>query len=151
MFLSGLFIGELPRPDYWFLTAPLVWKDAKYTIVVPQGWVTDLASIPGLLREVPVLDVNGPSRSPAALHDFLYGSALLPRAEADQLLFNALIAQGVSEVDAQIFYIGVRQFGWHAWDCHRTQGDGALQSDFVSAEAYLKWKTAGAGLTSGGA
>lgn len=107
------------QDDAWVLTRPLVWRDAtRRRITVPKGFLTDLASIPRCLRNLPGLDVNGKSRRPAALHDYLYsaGRALIAdRQTADQLLRESMRAEGVNFIGAWVFYAGVRIGGRGPW------------------------------------
>jgi hypothetical protein len=119
MFLSRLVLEALDQPDEWRVAMPLVWQDEHYgTYVVPPGTLTDLASIPQAIRNLPMLDVNGASRRPAVLHDFLYhtgGGSHFDKNVADNLLRLALIAEGVPHNVAWIYYYAVRWFGGPAW------------------------------------
>lgn len=134
MFDSRVLLEELPVPNKWVLGRPLVWRDSKGTITVPAGFITDLASIPKVFRNV--LDVNGASRSPATLHDWLYQSKIITRAEADALLRDALAARGVGVVQRNVFYAGVRVGGWKGW---KEDGDVDV-TDFVDTDSYYNWR-----------
>ena len=120
MFLTELELIAEPQPDLWRLGAPLVWCDPTYgRLCIPVGFVTDLASIPRLLRNIPMLDPNGLSRRPAAMHDFLYGSRIgrrFGKQFADSFLRSALLAEGASQGTAGAFYWGVHLFGQSSWD-----------------------------------
>ncbi len=123
MFLTELdLIGE-PQPDLWRLGAPLVWCDPIYgRLAVPVDFITDLASIPRLFRNLPWLDPNGLSRRPAVVHDFLYGSKTgrrFGKQFADSFLRAALLSEGATKGDAATFYYAVHWFGQSSWD-----GDG---------------------------
>lgn len=120
-----MFLGELeliaePQPDLWRLGLPLVWCDPSYgRLEVPVGFVTDLASIPRLFRNLPFLDPNGLSRRPAVVHDWLYGSAqgrLKGKEFADQYLRAALLSEGASKPVAQAFFLAVHWGGRSSWD-----------------------------------
>lgn len=80
---------------------------------VPAGFVTDLASIPALLR--PVFDRNDASRQPAVLHDWLYCAQPCGRDLADSLFLEALELAGVSFLRRWAMYAGVRAGGWLYW------------------------------------
>lgn len=102
--------GEQGR-GLWRLTSPLIYEaepGIQYT--VPKGFITDFASVP---RIPLVFDYLGDRGNLAGtLHDFFYSHpAQLTRAMADQLLKEALVAQGVSPFKAQLFYLAVRLFG----------------------------------------
>jgi hypothetical protein len=127
------------RPDLWALLAPLVWLLAGVATTVPAGFVTDLASIPAALRWA--LDVNGRSRRAAVLHDWLYALGLCTRAEADETLRLALIAEGESPAAARVYWLGVRTGGWVAWNAHRRAG-GVTVASFLSPAAFNAWKAA---------
>lgn len=120
MFLTSLTLTAEPRPDYWRVGAPLVWCDPTYgRLEVPVGFVTDLASIPTLLRNLPFLDIDGLSRRPAVVHDYLYSSRRgfrLGKEFADSFLRSALLAEQASKATAQAFYWGVRIGGASHWD-----------------------------------
>jgi hypothetical protein len=62
-------------------------------IVVPAGFVTDFASIPG-----PLSSVFGPSVHdlPAVVHDYLYWRQSCTRDQADEIFYQALETFGVS-------------------------------------------------------
>lgn len=120
MFLTQLSLIAESQPDLWRLGAPLVWCDPLFgKLVVPAGFVTDLASIPRLFRNLPWLDTNGLSRRPAVTHDWLYGSVRGRRYGkqfADSFLRTALISEGATQFTVGCFYQGVNLFGGSSWD-----------------------------------
>lgn len=112
-------------PDEWIVLAPFAYiSRAGRRIVVPSGFVTDLASIPPLLR--PIFDTADASRQPAVLHDWLYCSQQTGRAEADRLFREALACAGVGFVQRWAMYAGVRAAGWLYW----SRRDGLEPDDF---------------------
>jgi hypothetical protein len=119
VFKSQLELIEDPEPDFWRLGVPLVWSDALFgTLTVPAGFKTDLASIPRLFRNLPLLDPDGASRRPAAMHDYLYGSALgrrLGKTFADSFLRAALVSEGLSPRGAWVYWAAVHYFGGPSW------------------------------------
>jgi hypothetical protein len=116
MFATSLCLTAL-TPDLWSIDQPLTWIGDEGPIVVPKGFITDLASIPRVLRNLPLLDVDGLSRRPAALHDWLYaGYRHKGKAFADQTLRAALIAEGMTHAGASIYYYGVHWFGAGGWN-----------------------------------
>lgn len=114
MFKSELnLIAINDRPGLWRFGAPLIWDD----ITVPVGYLTDLASIPRVIDWLPNLDRTGLSRRPAGLHDWLYGGDRTRGKDfADQTLYTALRAEGMSHRGAGEIYEGVHLFGQSAWD-----------------------------------
>lgn len=129
MFYTELDLIAQPQPDLWRLNAPLVWCDPQFgPLEVPAGFITDLASIPRLFRNLPFLDPNGISRRPATMHDWLYGSPegrARGKQFADDFLRAALRAEGASASVAQTFYLAVHWGGQSSWDL-----DGRQLRDF---------------------
>lgn len=124
MFLSNLLLESDPEPDFWTVRRPLVWEapvygsdirlilsDRYFRITVPEGFRTDLASVPRFLRDRKAFDVNGKSRRPAVLHDWLYATGLGGKGFADRTFHAALLAEGVSRIDAWTTYQAVNWFG----------------------------------------
>lgn len=98
------------NPGEWQLLSPLVYTSSVGDVyTVPTGMITDLASIPKLLR--PAIDRNGLSRPAAVLHDYLYLIGSLSRKQADELFLEALLSCGVSSFVAKGMYWSVRAFG----------------------------------------
>lgn len=102
----------------WQLLFPLEYKSdyANCVLTVPAGFVTDFTSIP---RIPLVFDWLGDRGNLAgALHDWLYTAPhpLGSRADADRVLREALIAQGVSRLRAWFIYFGVRVGGGKYYD-----------------------------------
>lgn len=132
MFVGELDLLALTQPGLWSLDAPLTWADAQITVTCPRGFVTDLASIPRPLRGL--LDVNGRSRLPAVIHDWLYAAQTVTRAQADDLLRRMLLEQGMSPAAARLYWLGVRAGGWVSWD----DDAGVPMSRRFCAPAYYR-------------
>ena len=94
------------------LTRELKAFDGKKYYVVPEGFVTDYASIPRILW--PVLNPQEHKTiPPAILHDFMYACPNdITRVEADSIFYSALIDNLVNPVKAYAYYVAVRLFGW---------------------------------------
>lgn len=138
MFKSPLnLVANVARPDFWFLAAPLVWESPTLSITVPAGFRTDLASIPHFLEFIPALDINGRSRRPGVLHDWLYGGARwFGKTAADAMLREALLAEGMTPDGANAIYEGVHLFGEEAW---AEDGTESLAGMFDAPANYLAW------------
>lgn len=134
-----LYVQE--RPDIWELAAPLQWVSPQLEMRIPAGFLTDLASIPKVLRNV--LDVNGCSRAPAILHDALYNCLETSRAFADGMLQYALIAYGAGPATAWAYWAGVRIGGWHPWDERAAIGKGMHRGDFADDLHYQEYLAGG--------
>lgn len=113
MFRSKLLL-EAGKPDQWIVRRSLVWAtrdDLLDAITVPPGFVTDLASVPRFLRDRRAFDVNGASRRPAVLHDYLYATGMGGKDFADDIFRLALRSEGIGAVNAWAFYQAVHLFG----------------------------------------
>lgn len=100
------------RPGYWTLTRPLFFRTRDgYRVEVPQGYETNLASIPRLLQGI--VQVNGRHRAAAVVHDFLYDlRGCLPyrqfsRQEADDIFLDAMVELGVPRLRRRIMFLAV--------------------------------------------
>lgn len=90
-----------------------------FSVLVPQGFVTDLASIPRVLRLF--IQVNGRHSDAAIIHDWLYykrghiGPWTLTRKQCDDIFLEAMLESGVPKWKAWTMWSGVRVGGWAAW------------------------------------
>ena len=106
-------LADLPRPSC-----------PDDFVLVPAGFRTDFASVPGLFRGA--LDTDN-AVSPAALvHDWLYTCQLLPRDQADEVFRVALIANRVPRWKARVYWLGVRAGGWVQWGKRPGEASDAL-------------------------
>jgi Protein of unknown function (DUF1353) len=134
LFTESPALTVLPRPDYWAVVTPLVWDSPGLHLTVPAGFITDLASIPKILRDT--FDVDGHSRDPAILHDWLYCTQHTTRAFADSMLREALVQYGESAATAWVYWAGVRLGGWHPWSERLRRGGGLQLADFDTVVDY---------------
>jgi hypothetical protein len=92
---------------------PLVYACSQHTngaaITVPEGFVTDLASIPRILWDF--LPPDGSYAPAAIVHDYLYTVTPYDRATCDKILLEAMAALGVPIYERDIIYGGVRLGG----------------------------------------
>lgn len=99
----------------WCLELPLVYEaDSGETIIVPPGFLTDLASIPQLAQAI--YPVNDKHRPAAGLHDYLYTIQDRSRAAADLMFLEAMAACDVRWTQRRVMYRLVRLGGWNAWN-----------------------------------
>jgi hypothetical protein len=111
-FLSRLILEAGPVDGgEWQLMAPLVYQSDIYkpVIVVPEGFETDLASVPRL--PVVYMLTGGTSNEAAVVHDYLYSTGLTDRKTADAILREASAATGVPAWRRGLMWAGVRLFG----------------------------------------
>ncbi len=140
MFSSRLLLESSASPDLWIVREPLCWQSEKYgKLVCPVGFVTDLASIPRVLRNLSAFDPNGLSRRPAVMHDWLYWWQGLGKRLADEFLHDAMIAEGAKVADAWAFFTAVSDFGASSWADGTARG---LASHFETPAAYHDWLSA---------
>lgn len=101
----------------WRLLAPFSYLDPDHGLItVPPGFETDFASVPRLPIVFDLVGAYG--HAAAVLHDYLYKAALLPRAEADRVFFNALRSSGIARWRAWLMLGGVRLFGASHYGAH---------------------------------
>jgi hypothetical protein len=118
-FVTPLEIKECSDLDSgtWELEMPLVYQSSDMqTIIVPKGFVCDLASVPRL----PVIYAlcGNTSQKAATVHDYLYRKGCTPEVErdrADWLLRDASESQEVSGWRRWMMWCGVRAGGWASW------------------------------------
>jgi Protein of unknown function (DUF1353) len=83
-------------------------------VVVPENFVTDLASIPRAFWQI--LRPEGRHTYAAVVHDYLYWTQKRTREEADSIFKIALEDSKVSSKTVETLYHAVRVFGQSAWD-----------------------------------
>lgn len=98
----------------WRLLAALGYQsDLIGAVDVPEGFVTDLASVPRL--PVAFFLAGGLAHAAAVVHDWLYTTHATDRATADAVFKEAAQACGVSAWRAWLMWLGVRAGGAGAW------------------------------------
>lgn len=92
-------------------------------ISVPHGFVTDFASVPRFFwRIVPPWGRYSPA---AVVHDYLYASGRVSRAEADLAFLGLMKRLGVPLWKRWTMYRAVRLFGKQAWDRCRQRDESS--------------------------
>lgn len=135
----------------WALQRPMTYISGHpqaERIVVPAGFVTDLASIPRLVWSI--YPPDGPWVKAAVVHDFLYdtqgdgcwwrtcGVERNPpysRREADRILLEGMADRGIGWLERHVIWLAVRLGGYAGW--HRA---GALraQREILGRQAVPK-------------
>lgn len=95
----------------WATSRPLRYdigfKGSDWTIEVPTGFKTDLATVPRPLWSI--LPRDDPRYAPAAvLHDYLCTRTGFSRFLADAIFLEAMTVLGVGRIRRFIMYAGVR-------------------------------------------
>ena len=113
-FLTHLLLTPLKDGRNWRVEMPFAYASGwGWHVTVPVNFETDLASIPKLFWNI--LPPFGKYTEAAVIHDWLYRTHLIPRADADDILLEAMRLCNVPDWQRAIIYVAVRTFGWHAW------------------------------------
>lgn len=122
MFTPALLnVNESIKDGYWTIGQTVTYcSERGPVIVIPEGFETNLASIPRLM--LVFFRKAGKHRKSAALHDYLYskdGRKAYPgftREWCDEEFYLAMILCDVPKWKAKCFYWGVCALGWMAWN-----------------------------------
>ena len=126
-FTQPLILEYLPKTNMWMTAGKLVYfvgeKNSKDRIIVPKGFITDLASVPWPASMF--IPKSGKFNSAAVLHDYLYsilGEIVEPnnikkrlRKECDSIFIESMKVLGVRWFKCKIMYRAVRLFGGFVW------------------------------------
>ena len=82
---------------------------------IDAGYTCDGASIPSILWPLLGHPLSSSNLPAALIHDALYATHLLSRAESDRILRDKLIDTGKNRIAAYTIWTGVRMFGFIAW------------------------------------
>lgn len=117
-FLTNLIVKEVTDDDAhqdgrstWQLLFDLIYQSDHLggLVTVPAGFVTDFASVPRI--PVAYLLAGGEANEAAVVHDYLYHSHTVPRADADAVFREAMGVTGQPWWRRQLMWAGVRLFG----------------------------------------
>lgn len=105
----------------WMLAMPVDYTigSSNLGIRVPQGFVTDFASVPRFLWSA--LPPQDQYMLPAVIHDYLYWEQPCTKEQADNLLAIAMMEQKVDRWKQRAVYSAVAHFGRSAWDANHTE------------------------------
>lgn len=124
VFRSILKVSPFADGKYWYLLENFNWESEAQSaekVTVPEGFVTDFASIPkplwGLL---PQWARYGPA---AIVHDYLYWEQSVTRLRADQIMLEAMQNLKVSRVAIFLIYRALRLFGGFTYKSNRRKKD----------------------------
>jgi hypothetical protein len=113
MFLRPPVLTLVPRSDLFRLHEPLVWFTEGDSIIIPAGFITDLASVPRIAQAV--IPKTGPYAAAAILHDYLFVTQTHSYAAANRLFLDAMTACGVRWTQRNLIWLAVTVGGWPAW------------------------------------
>lgn len=136
-FTTALRSDWVQGEDRIVTTQPLIYFDKKTgrDFVVPIGFYSDGASVPRFLWAVVGHPFNKDVREAAVLHDFLYFSGIVSRAEADRIFREAMQWSGAKWYKRYIYWSGVRAGGWKPWNGYRRKNSEKVHADFLNSDA----------------
>ena len=97
---------------YWEVFEDYVYETSIGTVVVPNGFKTDYASVPKIFRNI--INTYGKHGKAAVVHDWLYSKNCnidITRAEADKIFLEIMKECGVGVIKRNLMYRMVRLFG----------------------------------------
>lgn len=101
---------EMLDDQTWKLAHPLVYQsDIAGLITVPDGFVTDFASVPRI--PIAYTLAGDTAHAAAVVHDYLYGNPSVKRRVADAVFKEAMAVSGVPWWRRQLMWSAVRVFG----------------------------------------
>ena len=103
-------IWVVEREFYYFVGS----EDSKESIRVPNGFITDFASVPRPFWII--FPPDGQYTQAAVLHDYLYYFHLYDRKKSDYIFLEAMKVLEVSWWKRRVMYRAVRMFGGLVWD-----------------------------------
>lgn len=133
--------------DYYYTCKPLEWHAnagvdiSPADLIVPEGFVTDLASIPPVFWAA--LPPAARYSYPAILHDYLYWFQPCKRENADGVLKAAMEDMEVSSAKILAIYSAVRAAGGGAWDANakaRAVGEKRIIKIFPTDPKMTWWQ-----------
>ncbi|NUU34671.1 DUF1353 domain-containing protein [Pseudomonas sp. C2B4] len=116
-FESDLELRHRPGHTRWEVIRPLVYRTSDgRQVVVPVGYLSDLASVPHVARRI--VDPQTPqARRPSVVHDHIYThlSHRFSKVEADRIFYDALREEGMATPLAWLMWKAVRIGGRGTW------------------------------------
>ena len=135
--------------SYYVKGGSILWRPNQgqtfQLVEVPEGFVTDLTSIPRVFWQV--LRPEGRYAYAAVVHDYLYWTQLRSREAADQILNFALEDSKVNCVKRWVIYQAVNWLGQKAWDDNKrlkAAGERRMLARYPSdlSTSWEDWKKA---------
>lgn len=93
----------------------LIYNDERLgKIIVPKGFMSDLASIPGPVQNI--ISKVGPYDGAAIVHDWLYCVQIFDRCSVDNIFLRLMKLSGVGFMTRYSMFWAVRLFAGPAWE-----------------------------------
>lgn len=99
--------------DTFVLDLPFRYYGNKDSWEIPEGFATDLASVPRFFWGI--LPPFGRYSRAAVVHDYLYTTGAVSRVDADGVFLRIMKERGVSRLTRYTMWTAVRAFGWLYW------------------------------------
>lgn len=135
--------------DYYFVKGgPIIWRpnagQTFKTVTVPEGFVTDLASVPKAFWEI--MRPEGRYAYAAVVHDYLYWTQDRSKAEADKIFQFAMEDSRVDPNTLSTLYAAVDLLGRSAWENNRKlkeRGERRVLKRFPTdfTTRWAEWKS----------
>jgi hypothetical protein len=111
------------------------------TIIVPKGFVTDLASTP---REIwSLYPPFGKYLTASILHDYLYWRRTCTQDQADKILFQTMQDAGVDPATQARFFLVLQKVGERAWKTNASEVAAGLirvlPNEFLHVFPDMTW------------
>lgn len=143
IFRTSLVVSPFGDGKYWYLRQTLTWEaKSGYTVNVPQGFVTDFASVPR-----PVWWLFPPWAqygNAAVVHDYCYWMQEVSRKQADAVILEGMKDLGVGWATRILIYWALRLFGWIAWRKNRREKAAkrlrVIEGQNWPTSATITWK-----------
>lgn len=143
---SPMVVSPTGDGKYWVLQQDLEYEhpDTNKNVVIPRGFVTDLASVPRLFWVA--FPPCGKYTSAAVLHDYLYWvqSQDCDRKCADDVLLLAMKEADVDLVTRESIYNAVRLGGSSSWNNNaKLKSSGTIRNvpeEFMNFDPYDTWE-----------
>lgn len=84
-------------------------------VTINKGFLFDGASLPAVTWMTFNTPFDPELMIGALVHDFCYWTGILPRDKADELFKSCLLACGVGDLKASLYYRAVRAAGWRRY------------------------------------
>lgn len=147
-FTSELKLEPLPDGRKWKLVEEFVYylgtEDSGMFIKVPEGFVTDFASVPRIFWIF--LPPWGRYGKAAVLHDYMYQNTLFIRLLCDSIFYEAMVVLKVPRWQRWLLYLGVRIGGWFPYRRYVKKRIEKNVNDYLATVGVLKEKLLESGL-----
>jgi uncharacterized pyridoxamine 5'-phosphate oxidase family protein len=135
--------------DYYFIKGgPIIWRpnpgQTFKAVNVPEGFVTDLASVPRAFWEI--MRPEGRYAYAAVVHDYLYWMQDRSKEEADKIFRFAMEDAKVDATKISTLYSAVDLLGRSAWENNRKlkeSGERRILKKFPTdfTTSWAEWKS----------